>query len=250
MSNSAMPNLPGFGAITENMELMRKMWGGTGAPGMGFPGMTAPTLSVEDIKKQIADLKAVESWLTLNMNMLRGTIQALEVQSATILALKSMGEAFKNAGKVPAAANKSATGFSFPFASPSQTQSSESTQSTASASTQQEHPAMPFAPDLMASLADPSIWWNMLQGQFKQALSAAETQSGDETRSSETAPNDASADTARSHPPASAPSAAKEQAVTQAVSEGDLHADSAAAELPASSTAKRVVKASAKPPTP
>src|SRR3954447_9664854 len=87
MSNSNTSGTTGAGAMTDTLEFVKNMWGG-----MKIPGMAMPTLSVDDINKQIADLKAVESWLTLNMNMLRGTIQALEVQSATISTLQSMGE--------------------------------------------------------------------------------------------------------------------------------------------------------------
>jgi len=170
MSNSAMPNLPGFGAIAESMELVRKMWGGTASPGIGFPGMTTPSMSVEEINKQIADLKAVEAWLTLNMNMLRGTIQALEVQSATISAMKSMGEAFKNAGKASAAVAQPASGFSFPFGYPAPPQGP---QSSAVQSPLQAGATEPIGTDVGASFADPMTWWNMLQGQFKQAVTAA-----------------------------------------------------------------------------
>lgn len=87
MSKSAASELPGVGAMTDTLEFVKNMWGG-----MKIPGMVMPTLSVDEINKQISDLKAVESWMTLNMNMLRGTIQALEVQSATIATLQSMGQ--------------------------------------------------------------------------------------------------------------------------------------------------------------
>ena len=71
--------------MQDSLEFIKKMWGG-----MGVPGMVVPTLSVEEINKKISDLKAVESWLNLNLNMLRTTIQALEVQSGTISALQAM----------------------------------------------------------------------------------------------------------------------------------------------------------------
>src|SRR5215212_7434460 len=87
MSKSNASSIPGVGAMTDTLEFVKNMWSG-----MNIPGMVIPTLSVDDINKQITDLKAVEAWLTLNMNMLRGTIQALEVQSATIATLQSMGE--------------------------------------------------------------------------------------------------------------------------------------------------------------
>jgi hypothetical protein len=64
-------------------ELLKKMW----AP-MGLP--LAPLLDLNDIEKRIADLKSVESWLSMNMNVLRMTIQGLEMQKATLTAFQAM----------------------------------------------------------------------------------------------------------------------------------------------------------------
>src|SRR5262245_3117848 len=64
-------------------ELLKKMW----AP-MGLP--LAPLLDPNDIEKRIADLKSVETWLTMNMNVLRMTIQGLEMQKATLAAFQAM----------------------------------------------------------------------------------------------------------------------------------------------------------------
>lgn len=81
------------GNMHDPLAFVKKLWGD-----MQLPGMVTPTLSVDELDKQIKDLKTVESWLTVNMNMLKGTIQALEVQRATIVALKTMGESFAQAG--------------------------------------------------------------------------------------------------------------------------------------------------------
>lgn len=71
------------------LEFVRNMWGG-----MGFtlPGMMTPTLDVDELDKRVADMKAVESWLKMNLNMLQMTIQGLEMQRATIAAVKAMSE--------------------------------------------------------------------------------------------------------------------------------------------------------------
>ncbi|HJU70644.1 MAG TPA: PhaM family polyhydroxyalkanoate granule multifunctional regulatory protein, partial [Paucimonas sp.] len=92
MMQSNTPNMPGVGAMTDTLEFVKKLWGG-----LSVPGMVAPTVSTDELDKQISDLKTVETWLTMNMNMLRGSIQALEVQRATIATLKSMGDAFSAA---------------------------------------------------------------------------------------------------------------------------------------------------------
>ncbi|MFL9926522.1 pilus assembly protein FimV [Herbaspirillum lusitanum] len=79
-------NMPGAGSVADTLAFMKQMWSG-----MGTPPMTSPSLSVDDLNKKISDLKTVASWLELNMNMLRATIQTLEVQSATLTTLQAMG---------------------------------------------------------------------------------------------------------------------------------------------------------------
>ncbi len=81
--------IPGMNAMGDTLSFVKKLWGN-----MQVPGMVAPPMSVDELDKKIQDLKTVESWLTVNMNMLRGTIQALEVQRATLAALQSIGESF------------------------------------------------------------------------------------------------------------------------------------------------------------
>lgn len=70
------------------MEFVRQMW-----KGMGFnlPGMVTPTFDTEELEKRITDLKAVEGWLRMNLSMLQMTIQGLEMQKATLTAVKAMG---------------------------------------------------------------------------------------------------------------------------------------------------------------
>lgn len=158
MTQPNMPNLPGFDAMADTLEFVKNMWGGMQAP-TGIPGMVMPTLSVEEINKQIADLKAVESWLNVNMNMLRGTIQALEVQSATLSTLHAMGQTF-GAGMPQGAAapNKAAA------AAASNSSAAASAQKPASAA---DHPLL-----ATAAAGTPEAWWNMLQAQFNQAVSS------------------------------------------------------------------------------
>ena len=60
-------------------EMFRRLWGPLGVP---VPGMAMPTLDPQEIDKRIQDLKSVEVWLNMNLNMLRGAIQGLEMQKA------------------------------------------------------------------------------------------------------------------------------------------------------------------------
>lgn len=198
--------IPGMGPMADPLGFMKDLWGG-----VKMPGMTMPSLSVDDINKQIADLKAVESWLALNMNMLRGTIQALEVQSATLTALQSMGQTMgQSMGSMEQAmgAAMSAAGSmaglnpmgAMPAAGAAPPAASGGPAAADEAPVQ---PASPFSftpptaekppapePEPMATAADgsgvdsvlagaaapfanPAGWWNLLQDQFRQAVEKA-----------------------------------------------------------------------------
>lgn len=74
---------------TDSMEFLRKMWGNMGIP---VPGMVVPTLDIGELEKKIADLKAVEGWLKMNLNMLQLHIQGLEMQRDTLTAMQRPGQ--------------------------------------------------------------------------------------------------------------------------------------------------------------
>ncbi|MDP5008889.1 MAG: pilus assembly protein FimV [Glaciimonas sp.] len=178
MMNSPIPNMTGVptDAMANSVDFIKKMWGN-----IGVPGMVVPTLSVEEINKKITDLKAVEGWLGMNLNMLRTTIQALEVQNATLSALQAMGavaapdgqaSAKEHAGAFPWAAMTSA----FPFAQPAAEVSSAKQAASASppVASSVEQPASTAAntegetQEKMA--ANANVWWDLLQNQFKQVV--------------------------------------------------------------------------------
>ena len=70
-------------------EMFRRLWGPLGIP---LPGMTMPTLDPGEIEKRIAELKAVEGWLSMNLNMLRMAIQGLEMQKAALEAMRATAQ--------------------------------------------------------------------------------------------------------------------------------------------------------------
>jgi hypothetical protein len=76
-------------------EMFRKLWGPLGLP---VPGMAMPTLDPREIEKRIADLRSIEGWLTMNLNMLRMAVSGLEVQKAAL-------EAMQAAGRMPGSAS-------------------------------------------------------------------------------------------------------------------------------------------------
>jgi hypothetical protein len=75
-------------------EMFRRLWGPLGLP---MPGMAMPTLDPGEIDKRIADLRSIEGWLSMNLNMVRMAVSGLEVQKAAL-------EAMQAAGRLPGAA--------------------------------------------------------------------------------------------------------------------------------------------------
>jgi hypothetical protein len=202
MEKNGMPNIPGMSAMTDTLEFVKNLWGGMKVPGVGMggmPGMVMPSLSVDEINKQIADLKAVESWLTVNMNMLRATIQALEVQSATLATLKAMGDnlnsAMQNAAKKEPPVRPKAPGDGVAADNDKEearrkTRSRLQEEFRTAAEPEQDEEATPGPESKLepqpakggasgsdinyaAPLANPAVWWNLLQDQFKQAVGSA-----------------------------------------------------------------------------
>ena len=113
-----------FGTIPEfnqSLDMFKTMWGQGAAGQTGqFPftadaskaagglGAAFPGLDVDELEKRIKDLKSVETWLNLNLNILKSTIQGLEVQHATMMALKSFGDAVSAAGAAATNSSESA----------------------------------------------------------------------------------------------------------------------------------------------
>jgi hypothetical protein len=129
--------------MPDPLEMLKKMWAPMGLP---MPGMVTPSFNVADIEKRITDLKSVENWLNMNLNMLRMSIQGLEMQRATIAAMQQGLQAAQQAapgtpGGAGGAGNSpvfNAPGFNPTGAAPG---------------------AVPNP------LSDPAMWWNMLQPQ-------------------------------------------------------------------------------------
>jgi hypothetical protein len=71
------------------MEFLKWFWSSMGVP---LPGMVTPTVDTDELGRRIADLKAVEGWLKSNLSMLQMTIQGLEMQRATLMALQALSQ--------------------------------------------------------------------------------------------------------------------------------------------------------------
>jgi len=77
MADSSTPQDP--------FEMFRRLWGPLGVP---VPGMAMPTMDPQEIEKRVQELKSVELWLSMNLNMLRTAIQGLEMQKAGLSAMQ------------------------------------------------------------------------------------------------------------------------------------------------------------------
>ena len=74
-------------------EMFRRLWGPLGIP---IPGMAVPTFDPHEVEKRIAELRSVEAWLNMNLNMLKFAIQGLELQRAALQAMRTGSEPKKD----------------------------------------------------------------------------------------------------------------------------------------------------------
>ena len=74
------------GQPQDPFEMFRRLWGPLGVP---LPGMAMPTLDPAEVDKRITELKSVEAWLNMNLNMVKFSIQGLEVQKAALEAMRA-----------------------------------------------------------------------------------------------------------------------------------------------------------------
>lgn len=210
------PPMPG---MTDTLEFVKNLWGGMQIPGTmpgmsgvpGMPPLPGAGMSVEDLDKKIADLKAVEAWLTLNQNMLHASIQALEIQRGTLATLKAMGDSMAQAMGPAGVSSESAVA---PFAQ-FFTQMAQAAMPAATAPAPQPPPPAPTPPPAApeapvpgpdaAGAAMPAAvaWWNLLQDQFRHAVASAIPAEGADNAGG--APSAAAAAPAATDAPARAP---------------------------------------------
>jgi hypothetical protein len=185
-SAGAMPPFPGFPGFPP-AEMLDRMWGMMRLTpfGSAFPGsepgaaqgigpslsmmsdMMSPLTNIEELDKRITDLRAVEQWLKLNLNMLQSAIQALEVQRATLSTLRAFG-AFAQSQMSPPPAHE---------APPRGAATSAFSASPASSASAGESAQTGEGDEAGAQAGfDASGWWNLLQSQFNQLAQFAMAQ--------------------------------------------------------------------------
>lgn len=94
------------------LEFLKSMWG---SMGFSLPGMVTPTLDVDELGKRIADLKAVEGWLKMNLNMLQVSIQGLEMQRGALAAMQAFSQSVGSADGKDGTSNPGANPNPNPF---------------------------------------------------------------------------------------------------------------------------------------
>ncbi|GAA4324373.1 hypothetical protein GCM10023144_05880 [Pigmentiphaga soli] len=172
--------------VLQSLEMMRQMWGSLtpAAP-------VSPSMGLDELDRRITDLRAIENWLNLNLTMLRGTIQGLEVQRATISTLRSFAEAVGN----PYASHDDAGAAAAKDAAPSPLEVVLGLRPAAPSAAAGPAPAPPAMPAAEPPRAEPAAnepgassageaaaplhgmpaaqaWWSMLQDQFNRIAAA------------------------------------------------------------------------------
>src|SRR5690625_2801560 len=121
--------------LLSSMESLRQAW--ASMPNNPLASMTPLQMqSTEELEKRITELQAVENWLSLNLSMLRNTIQALEIQRSTLSAFQAFSQMQWPSGAMGAAASS---------ADDEDRASAQSDSSTSSGATAQSDEADPAA---------------------------------------------------------------------------------------------------------
>ncbi len=94
------------------MDFMQRMWNpfGIPIPGFGVPGAPAPTpapsgalpfpspaamfatLDPAEVERKIGELKVIEGWLQMSLNLMQMSIKTMELQKASLEALRGSHE--------------------------------------------------------------------------------------------------------------------------------------------------------------
>ncbi|MFB0898375.1 MAG: hypothetical protein QMB14_01945 [Polaromonas sp.] len=177
MSDFDKNNFTDFGKLVPGFDFLQNLTRqATASAAQGQPKLPqlghwiAPTMSVEELEKRIAELKAVQFWLDQNATALKATIQALEVQKMTLATLHGMNVNMAEMAKafsVKMPDAPAAPASSKPAAEPEETLAPEPA----------ERPG-----DAAASApggVDPMQWWGALTEQFQNIAASALKEAAD-----------------------------------------------------------------------
>jgi hypothetical protein len=175
----------GFGKFIPGFDFLQGLAQSAGAAAnpMGrVPQWVAPTVSVEEVDKRIAELKAVQFWLEQNSRALAATIQALEVQRMTLSTLKDMNVSMSELAKSfpfpgAAPAEPAATGNTgWPMGAPrpgGSRRAAPAPSPSRARSGRGGHAKAQAEPPSQAALSQAMQWWGALTQQFQQIAAKA-----------------------------------------------------------------------------
>lgn len=145
--------------VLDSMEMIKRAWSS-----FQLPSGIAPTMDIEELDRRIKDMKAVEQWLKLNLQMLQGTVQGMELQRNTIATLQAFGQTMTPPAATPAQATASRREPPPPPETPAQPATDAA--GAIGAAAQELGSAA-------AAAMNPTAWWNLLTSQFEQVAQAA-----------------------------------------------------------------------------
>ncbi|MFZ9140972.1 MAG: PhaM family polyhydroxyalkanoate granule multifunctional regulatory protein [Burkholderiaceae bacterium] len=123
-----------------------------------MPQAAMSSLDPQVIDKRIEDLKTVEQWLGFNLNLVRSTIQGLEIQRGTLAAIQSFQQSMQDFGQTVSPKD----GEPSPDANQAKPEHADGLNQTLN----------------QAAMAQASDWWNGVQHQFQTFVQAAQQATG------------------------------------------------------------------------
>ncbi|MFW8566044.1 PhaM family polyhydroxyalkanoate granule multifunctional regulatory protein [Orrella sp. 11846] len=159
--------------LATSLDMMRNTMQSFGTAAMMAGDSMSQNANADELERRISDLKTVQNWLQLNMSMVTSSIQAMEVQLATIRTLRSflaMGSSAQKSGSDDAPSPLEVVLGLKPALETQSEKTAEAAQpEQASVGDEAATPEMPM-PDMSAAAAQ--AWWEMLQNQFVQMANA------------------------------------------------------------------------------
>lgn len=151
-------DIPGFSSQQDNpllasLNMMQQIWGNMAKSPLDLSASATAVPTVEELSKRIEELQAVENWLRLNLSMLSSTIQGLEIQRSTLIAVQSMAQTGLGA-----------------MAGLSETMAKASQEQAESGADSAKADADEVAAENLRQVGQ--AWWDLLQNQFDSLASA------------------------------------------------------------------------------
>lgn len=78
--------------FSDPFKMFRDLWKPLETPVPTLPGL----FSAEELDRKITELKTVENWLTVNLNMLQMSIKTLEMQRGALAAMQAVAKPDKD----------------------------------------------------------------------------------------------------------------------------------------------------------